>query len=196
MSQIKLRYHFEIRDTKTGKLIKKTRKRLCRSFLINFMKSLELFMGHIYDQDSYIVYMVDTGGTERSIFGSQSYGDRFFVACALSGDSQVGIVVGTGATAVTTSDNALDTQIAHGGGSGQLNYGASSCNGAVDSGVGCTMTFTRDFGNASGDTITIREIGIVVRHSGYYCLISRDIVTQAVANGNTATAVIEISTEL
>ncbi len=196
MSGIKLKYCFEIRDTKTGKLVRKTRKRICKSFVIGFMKHLEAVMAHPYGTSPSNVSLADTGGTTRSLYPFSSVANTFAVE-APGNDNNYGILVGTGTDTVTTSDHALQTKIAHGSGSGQLNHGSCVVGGAVDAGSGCTLTISRQFGNASGDTITIRELGLICRtYNGYYFLLSRDNVTQAVADGNTATAIIEISTEL
>ena len=196
MVGMRLRYQFEIRDTKTGKLISKTRKRECRSFVIGFMKHLELFIGHPYSVDANSVNVIDTTGATRVVIHN-TYA-RYYGSVEAPGNEAIyGIVVGTGTTAVTTDDYAVETPIAHGSGSGQLNYGATVVGGAVSAGSGCTLTISRQFGNASGDTITIRELCLVAQcMSAYEYLFSRDIVNQAVANGNTATAIIEISTEL
>jgi hypothetical protein len=193
---MKMKYYFEVRDTKTGRLIRRTRKRVCRSFVIGFMQHLELFFGHSYNVGGDYVTIKDTGGTNRSTPTNQ-YLRVYGALEATGGDANYGILVGTGTTAVTTADYAVETQIAHGTGSGQLNHGATVVGGAVDAGSGCTMTISRQFGNASGGSITIRELCLVcMTHNGYYFLLSRDIVTQAVADGNTATAIIEISTTL
>ena len=136
-----------------------------------------------------------TGGrTDRTV--GTTYYHSVGAMLAPGGEVNYGIVVGIGTNAVTTGDYTVQTPIAHGSGAGQLNYGATASGGAVDAGGGCTLTVSRQFGNASGGSITIREVCLCCQHSSFYFLLSRDIVTQAIANGNTATAIIEVSTVL
>jgi hypothetical protein len=195
LSGMKLKYWFEIRDSKTGKLLKRTRKRNCRSFVIGFMKHLEFVLAHAYGTTPDPVSTPDSTGSSQTISNNNVSNT---CACEAPGnDSSYGILVGTGTTAVTTSDYAVETQITHGSGGGQLNHGACVVGGAVDAGSGCTLTISRQFGNASGSQITIRELCLCSKtYSNKVYLLSRDIVTQAVDNGNTATAIIEISTTL
>jgi hypothetical protein len=200
MSGMKIKYYFEIRNTKTGKLVSRSRKRTCRSFTIGFLKILEYLMSHSYGGVGSSVTIVDTGGSNRIVTadnGSSQLAYRVF-ACECPGNvTTYGLQVGTGTTAVTTSDHVIETLIAHGSGAGQLNYGSTTVGGAVDAGSGCTLTISRQFGNASGNTITIKELTLVCEnYNSYFFLLARDNVDQAVANGNTATAIIEITTEL
>jgi hypothetical protein len=91
----------------------------------------------------------------------------------------LGIVVGTGTNAVTSSDYALQTKIAQGTGSGQLEYSANGCGAVSAVNPTATMTLERIFRNASGGSITINEIGIYsLCHQNIYCL-ARDMISAA-----------------
>ena len=74
--------------------------------------------------------------------------------------STYGIQVGTGTTAESINDTALNTQIAHGTSVGQLQYGAMSYGAPSTTATTTTFRFTRVFTNGSGGTITVQEIGL------------------------------------
>lgn len=114
----------------------------------------------------------DTGGTNRA----DSY-RNYFKASSPSGNSDYGIVVGTGTNAVTVSDYALQTKIVTGSGAGQLSYQAQVVNSPVLAGSTVSFTLQRTFNNTSGGDITIQEVGLIVYGVPYtwYFLIARDL---------------------
>ncbi|MBA7589973.1 hypothetical protein ES708_32072 [subsurface metagenome] len=100
----------------------------------------------------------------------------------------IGIQVGTGITAVTPTDTALATRIAHGRSAGQLEYGGCELFGIAFSDPNGEFTIRRYFTNASGGSITVNEVGIYSvgcskKSSGYSWafLIARDVVSPGVA---------------
>ena len=103
-----------------------------------------------------------------------------------AGDS-LGPVVGSGTTAVTIDDYKLDTKIAHGTGSGQLSHGAVSFNAPQTSGQSRYFEVVRAFTNNSGDTVTVREIGLHMNNepSSYFYLCLRDVLGSAIDVENT-----------
>ena len=103
---------------------------------------------------------------------------------AASGTSGYGIQVGTGTNAVTVSDTKLQTQIAHGVGSGQLFYGAMSFVAPLTDATTSYFSMNRTFTNSSGSTITIQEIGLAMLQT-YNFLIIRDIPSAPIALDNT-----------
>jgi len=108
-----------------------------------------------------------------------------------------GIVAGTGSTAVTISDYALDTLITHGVGAGQLEYAASSFGSNTVAGSTSSFTASRVLTNSSGASITVNEIGIYMEFvdlttQRYFC-IARDLGGGAVAHGETITIEYKIS---
>lgn len=104
---------------------------------------------------------------------------------------QIGIVVGTGTTAVTATDVALATTVIDGTSSGTLEY--FPCAGTATATSGSTRSFTleRLYRNSSGASITVNEVGIYglvlipAGLRGSFCMV-RDIVSPgfAVTNGS------------
>ncbi len=110
-----------------------------------------------------------------------------------AGNSNYGIQVGTGNTAVTITDYKLATPIVHGTGAGQLQYSTHTFNTITGTGpLGWTMT--RSLQNSSGGDIVIAEMGIA-GISSYYVLFERTVLasTFTVINGNSCVAQYDFS---
>jgi len=101
----------------------------------------------------------DTGNVLRQV----TSGKVTFAANALTGDATFGIVAGTGNTAPTIVDYALQTQVAHGVGASQLQYGNVAYGLPASDATTSSFTITRNFANASGNPITVNEIGLYVK---------------------------------
>jgi hypothetical protein len=101
-------------------------------------------------------------------------------------DANYGIRVGSGSTTPTANDYNLANPIAHGTGSGQLLYGATTIESVVvDENNRTSFRIIRTFSNSSGATVTVREIGLSVKwyRPGYgytYALLARDVLSSAV----------------
>ena len=111
--------------------------------------------------------------------------------------STYGILVGTGTSAESINDTALQTQVAHGASAGQLQYGAMTY--AAPSTTATTTTFrcTRVFTNASGGTVTVQEIGLVSREQSNSFLLIRDLTgAVAVNNGQQLTVNYDFTTTI
>ncbi len=109
------------------------------------------------------------------------------VAAAAS-DVTHGVLVGTGTTAVTKIDHVMETLIADGASSGQLEYGTMVISSAGGVSGGYRVTLSRQFDNDSGGDITVEECGIAVTclDSGLGArkvLIIHDLQTQLISNG-------------
>lgn len=190
-------YYQISRFDKEHRLKKKYVRRISRSFVKQF---IEMF----YVCCSGATYGIhDTGNVSRSVGGSLNYPDHFY--CNGNGggtyqsfvisnslynvpSEQIGIVLGTGNTAVTPSDYKLGTLIAHGTGSGQLMYhGMFFPSNATVSGSSCTFDIERIYKNSSGGDVTINEIGIycIGRYQNSLFCIVRDVLASpvTVANG-------------
>jgi len=144
---------------------------------------MKQFLQAIKTQFSYVSCgtsaWTDTGGVARSV----SPGGLLDVR-ANANDATLGIVAGTGTNAVTISDYALQTQIAHGTGAGQLSYAAvlfPNTNVTVD-GSNCYYDFNRTFTNSSVGSITINEIGLY-SNTTYKFMLDRTLYTKTIANG-------------
>ncbi|MBA7682968.1 hypothetical protein ES703_91324 [subsurface metagenome] len=100
-----------------------------------------------------------------------------------------GLVIGTGDTAPTINDYAMETLIADGTGVGQMSYQSCTVADSVVSAPHCSFLVARAFINNSGGLITVRESGIysycgAAAGTGKVCSI-RDVfaVVQGVPNG-------------
>jgi len=81
-------------------------------------------------------------------------------------DDSYGIVVGSGARAVTIDDYNLESKIPHGTSPGQLDYDPTTVTMSVDTSVSppvAYITISRVFKNLSGGNVTIREVALVAR---------------------------------
>ena len=131
-----------------------------------------------------IVLITDINNTSQA----QQIQD-YIVAQVSAGNDTKGIVVGTGTTAVAIDDYKIETIIAHGTGSGQLDYGAStvtSYESASEDYVLCQRVFT----NLNAASLSVTESGIYVKNKSDCCFcIARDIFASAyaLANGDTLT---------
>ncbi|KKM71270.1 hypothetical protein LCGC14_1432360 [marine sediment metagenome] len=75
-------------------------------------------------------------------------------------DPSRGIVIGTGTTAVAIGDYKLEALIPEGAGAGQMNYQACSVAMPVIAAPYCSFKVARVVTNNSGDTITVKELGV------------------------------------
>lgn len=105
-----------------------------------------------------------------------------------------GLVVGTGSGVNTSpTQSALGTIIQSGVAGSTLQYGAMSNQKMTTSGQDTTMLCSRQFTNSSGGSITINEVGLYANTTsasntaGSTWMIARDLVTQTITNGNSAT---------
>ncbi|MBA7700468.1 hypothetical protein ES703_109182 [subsurface metagenome] len=133
----------------------------------------------------------DTSNTSRNIWGSS----RTFGSTAASGDVTHGIIVGTGSTAPTIDDYAIETLIDHDASpptAGRLQYGAVAFGAPASDATTSQFTITRDFANASGGAITVNEIALYVKGYGattYYFMAIRDVIAGGISvpDGQTLT---------
>lgn len=107
-----------------------------------------------------------------------------------------GIHVGTGTTAFSIDNYMLEAKIVPGNSAGRLLYSAQAVPvTAYVSTAGeekWTTTITRIFNNNSGDSITVNEVGLVVRHNIWgdsYYLFERSVLSSpvTVVNGGQLT---------
>ena len=158
-----------------------------RSFVKQFLQGLWLFAAYRYF--NWPVMMKRTDATEIAV---TLYQNDWECNAAANSDTY-GILVGMGTTAPTIDDYDMETKIAHGVGAGQLQYSAVTFGAPTEDGTVSHFTITRDFSNASGAAVTVREIGLVVRFydtsgpSAHNFLTIRDAVNITVPNGETLT---------
>jgi len=159
-SNIRLLYRLIVTDKK-GKIIKRTHWRRSQSFVLQYLQFLDIQLSHAYGVGGNVLTVKDTSGANRSM-GYSGGGNWIYTWCIWAPDNiaTYGIVVGTGTNAPTNSDYALQTQIAHGTGAGQLDYGAHSRTAPAVVGSNVDYIISRSFYNGSGATITVNEIGV------------------------------------
>lgn len=176
-----------VRD-RDGKITQQ-QKMLSRSFVKQFLQGLWVCSTYIYAaQGMPGISIKDTSGNLQRITSHQ----QNWRCDALINDDTFGIMVGTGITAPTIDDYQMEAKIAHGVAAGQIQYSAVTFGAPTEDGITSHFTITRDFANASGATITVREIGLVVKlfnYAGgtYYFLTIRDAVNIALPDGETLT---------
>ena len=133
-----------------------------------------------------ITVIKDTSGSDFT-FDNGNTNSSGLRANAAINDDLFGLQVGTGTTAVAKTDNTVETKIADGTSSGQLEYQVMVISVATAVSGGYRVTLSRQFDNNSGGTITVKECGVVTqcRDTGNavkYALIVHDLQTQAILN--------------
>ena len=183
--KIKTRINWQVRD-KVGNLISEE-EHDAHSTLQAFM---QLLLAQMLGAGA--AGFIDTGGVSRSVGPIQTV----FKIVAAAGDATLGIVAGTGITAVEIDDYSVETLVAHGVGAGQLSYGTMAIDSVVTT-VGSTVYFnaSRTFTNSSGGLITITEIGLygLGASSNYKFALDRTLSTKAIADTENATCTYKIS---
>ena len=175
----------EVRDP-CGRLVSRRKERL-HSFVRGF---LDLLYAQMENTGKTVV---DIGGTGRTVAGSPSN----FNQVVYAGDDGDGLLVGTGTTAVAIGDYSIETLIAHGSGSGQLDYKVQTLVDPATVGSSRSFEIRRLFENKSGASITINEWALYADmgpSSEWTALMIREIVSggQAVGDNFTANLVVTI----
>jgi hypothetical protein len=151
--------------------------------------------GYSYDRRSKSTLRIGSSPGSSSILCHAGEGTNTSGYCDILHETiqgeLIGIVVGTGVAAVTPTDYALGTRLAHGSAAGQLEYGGCELLSITFANPNGQFTIRRYFTNNSGGTITVQEAGIysvgtyapVPWYAWPFC-IARDL-TGAVAVANT-----------
>ncbi len=173
----------EIRD-KQGKVISRSRQK-SRSFLRAY--------NHIINAQFEASLSPSPPIQTKDITGALIDLEQYFmnlICNALVGEDEKGIVIGTGATAVTIEDYKIETPIAQGIGAGQMEYQAETFTDPQVAGNECSFTNQRAIVNNSGGVITVREAGLYLygHPPTYFCAV-RDVLAsaQAVPDGGAIT---------
>ena len=189
-------YYRILKHDPEGKLVKDSGLIPSHSYVIQFLE----LIGAIFDSPG-LVEATDVDGAEGYIYRNAGTFANVGRVNAGAGDDTHGIVVGTNA-GVTAEDNenyALDTKIEHSGvgAAGKLNYQAVTLIAARVVGPNMDMEVTRAFLNETGNTITVKEIGIICKEVDFtkYHLLLRDVVSdEDVLDGYTLTVVYTLRT--
>lgn len=183
---IKAKIVIKVKD-KDGNIV--SQKELpANSFVLNFMKML------------YAVFRVTSVGTKdvngndttmrlTIIRETRTYEVEYhtttrtvelagFQAWAIKEDDSHGIQIGTGTTPVSPDDYALTSKVPNGIGEGKMLYLDCNVSSTLVTGNTAHIEIKRSFLNYSGSTITVTEIGLVVKQfSPETCfLIIRDLI--------------------
>ncbi len=177
----KLFYRVVVTD-KNGKIIS-IQEEEAHSFLVQYNRLWAACFNYV------ATTVKDTGGTDRSITPTIA---TFRVTATINQVTR-GIRVGTGDTAVAVGDYALETAIANGTGGGQMKHQAMVIPTDITvSDPDCTFELKRIINNASGGSITVKEIALYASMDNtYFGCIARDVlgVPVAVPIGGTITVI-------
>ena len=138
----------------------------------------------------------DTAGNNR-VFSAHNYA---WSSVNPAQDNTYGIVVGTSDTAESFDHVALQAIIAHGTGSGQLSHrvmSAPTLSWAAGSKT-VSLFLTRLFDNSSGNTITVKETGLVSScySQAYKFLYCRDVLASPIAVLHSGTLTVTYEAQL
>lgn len=163
-----LEYEVEVRD-KNGKLISK-QKGESHSWLKQW---LQILKGEFATRHNASVgngnVSINTESGSAVTYPHHQYAQYYTYNLNLStlgdaGDVTQGIIVGAGDTPNSLTTYALASKIGHGTSSGQLLYGAESIEDVINpSGMDLSFRITRVFTNNSGASVTVKELGILVK---------------------------------
>ena len=192
-----LKVYYQFSRYNDDGLIRRSRKKLSRSFVKQFMQ-----MMYVGLKTYATTTATDSINTSRVIYYPYQFvsvhpggnAARFWANegnyVGLANMYKVGIHVGTGTSAVGMTDAALATEIDNGTGAGELEYLSCHADNYTISAPNATFTLERYFRNSSGDSIDINEVGVYSTTSGqttsiYSLQIIRDLVAPAetVADG-------------
>jgi len=157
-----------------GKVISDTGRKPARSFVIQFLEALYgLF-------DALNLDATATDGTEDRIIAVGANLNATLMIDAAINDDVHGIVIGTGDTAETNTDFALETQLTEGVGAGNITHGAQVVGTAGVVGANVDLELKRAFTNNTGSLIEVKEAGIYTLYSSWVHCIIRDVLAESV----------------
>jgi nitrate reductase NapAB chaperone NapD len=204
-NNIDIRIEAKVID-KNGKIIK-VHKQKSHSFLMNYLSMLANLMLNPYGSMNNYFYFLSTANTWWSYAPNYTIATNALTILDGANDSTYGIVVGSGTSTPTPQDYNLQSQIQNGTGSGQLVYSAHTVSPTPGTGgiAGSTtepstgvlpvsnkttsFQVSRQFTNQSGASITVSEVGIIVKatlnnNNTEYVLIIHDLLSSAVTVPN------------
>ena len=168
-------YYRILKHDPEGRLVRDSGLMPSHSYVIQFLEAVRgMFRGA---QTS----ATDVDNTSQIIWRGEDISRLLNVDAGISDDTH-GIVVGTnaGVTAESNEDYKLDTKILHSGvgAADKLNYQAVTVIAPREVGPNVDYDLSRTFLNESGGTITVKEIGIICKHTLLvkYHLLLRDVV--------------------
>jgi len=185
---IKAELEIEVRD-KNGILIEHRRQE-SRSFVKQFIDMLYGIM-YSWHVNYNAISITKTDGTAGNYPNLSDETRAIMSVRAEAGADYGGIVVGSSDEAVEYDDYNLKSKIPHGTGSGQLSYGETTLETPYKDGTEYKFRITRPFTNNSGDTITVKEVGLVAwwQSTSLNALLIRDVLASptSIPDGATLT---------
>lgn len=171
---VQLLLQMVVRDP-DGKIITDTGRKPARSFVIQFLENFYgMALGGVYTA-------TDVDGAESNYTYDDWETTKVFSLDGPVNDDTFGVVIGTGDTAETNTDYALETQLTEGVGAGNITHGAVVFTGTAVVGANVDLEVKRAFTNATGSTITVKEAGLyVITFDTYFFCIVRDVLAASV----------------
>lgn len=193
-------YYRILKHDKEGKLVKDSGLMPSRSYVIQFLELVSGFLKQAYD-GNIDTTATDVDGAESTLLDvSDEITDYGRMNAGIGADTY-GIVIGinTGATAEGNEDYALDTKILHSGTgeADKMSYQAVVFVAPTANGGNVDFDISRPYLNETGNTITVKEIGLICRNIAdtKYHLLLRDVVSdEDVLDGYTLTVVYTLRT--
>jgi len=181
MAKLKCEIELELKD-KDGKLLEK-RRFPSHTYVLNFFILLDIHFS--YRDTSLTDLNGSLKGTSVGIVNSNS---NFCITGGYGSYTQ-GIVLGTSDSPYSPTQYKLQSIISHGSGSGQMLYGVESIDTPQLVTDGYRIVISRVFTNVSGESITVKEIGIYMyAYTAGSVMMARDVITPVtVANGQSLT---------
>lgn len=142
-----------------------------RSLVKNFFAFLGAAIGSGYP----VAAVTTTGGARNDSYNVLQVKENV----ATYGQITYGLIIGTGgATAVTPTQYALVTPIAHGTGAGQMEYFPTQLTGVIAESDDYSVHAFRTYANSSPGSITVSELGLYAKTTAanYYYMFARDVV--------------------
>jgi len=170
--RIQLLLRAVVRDP-DGKVLSDTGQKPAKSFLIQFLEALWCLL---YLTNEAFNATNTVGGEGQLYFGGFPCTKNLRVD-AVAAEDRWGLVVGTGDTAETNTDYALETQLTEGLGAGDISHGATVIGTAAVVGANVDLEIKRPFTNLTGSAITVKEAGLYSASGDetfFHCLV-RDV---------------------
>jgi hypothetical protein len=173
-----------------GKITTQIGPKRSESFTRQFLELLWMQAMNVYYLTGYRVR--DINNTLKNVFAS----NRTFDVTGAIAAVDKGIIVGTGNTAPTINDYAIETIIPHDAApptAGAMQYSAVTFGAPASDATTSQFTITRNFANASGGAITVNEIALYCYAywfaTAYSFMTIRDVIAGGIAvpNGQTLT---------
>ena len=181
-SKFKIEVRAELRNPQ-GKLIKRLPWKKANSLLKGFIQILMAQMSGVSQT------VKDTGGTDRAVIAAV----KNFCLAAAATETPYGIAIGTGTTAVTMTDNKLETQVT-------TNIVHAAPSFAVENPDTSTwrVAIARVFTNNTGASLGIREVALYGQATAslYNICVDRTLYSVDVPSGVGVTLTYRITVSL